>query len=88
MAINKLGYYCRVMRKKEFSDNPEVCQERLDLVEDRVTWQPSRVQRICFIDEVWAFGGAHMNLYVIVLKNRSNCLLPEYIRHKYSKLPA
>jgi hypothetical protein len=38
MAINKLGYYYRVMRKKGFLDNPEVCQERLDLVEDGVIW--------------------------------------------------
>jgi hypothetical protein len=87
-AIDELGYCCRIMRKKGFSDDPEVCQERLDLVEDGVTWQPSRVQRICFTDEVWAFGGAHTNSYVTVLKDGSDRLLPECVRHKYSKLPA
>jgi hypothetical protein len=29
-----------------------VCQERLDLAEDGSTWPRSRVQSICFTDEV------------------------------------
>ena len=53
-----------------------------------LTWTRERVQRICFTDEVWAYGGAHTNSYVTVLKDGSDRLLPECVRHKYSKLPA
>ena len=51
-AIDEIGYCRRISRKKGFSDNPEVCQERLDLAEDGKTWPRPDVQRICFTDEV------------------------------------
>jgi hypothetical protein len=83
-AIQDIGYYRRVSRKKGFSDDPTVCQERLDLAEDRSTWPRSRVQSICFTDEVWAFGGAHTLAYITCLQDGSDRLLPECVRHKYS----
>jgi DDE superfamily endonuclease len=87
-AIDEIGYCRRVSRKKGFSDDPEVCQERLDLAEDGKTWPRPDVQRICFTDEVWAFGGAHTSSYITCLKDGSDRLLPECVRHKYSKLPS
>jgi hypothetical protein len=87
-AIDEIGYCRRVSRKKGFSDDPEVCQERLDLAVDGKTWPRPDVQRICFTDEVWAFGGAHTSSYITCLKDGSDRLLPECVRHKYSKLPS
>jgi hypothetical protein len=87
-TINEIGYCRRVSRKKGFSDDPQVCQERLDLVEQGVTWPRPYAQRICFTDEMWAFGGAHASSYIICLKGGSDRLLPECVRHKYSKLPS
>jgi len=87
-AINDIIYCRRVAHKKGFSEDPTVCRERLQTVEDGITWPVERVQRICFTDEVWPFGGAHTNSYVTVLKDGSDRLLPEYVRHKYSELPA
>jgi hypothetical protein len=78
-AIDKIGYCRRVSKRKGFSDDPAVCQERLSFAEDGRTWPRSRVQRICFTDEVWAFGGAHTNSYVTVLKDGSDRLLPECV---------
>jgi hypothetical protein len=43
IAIDGINYYYRVLRKKGFSDNPKVCQERLDLAEDGSTWPRLRV---------------------------------------------
>jgi hypothetical protein len=74
-----------VAKRKGFSEDPLVCQERLSFAQDGLTWPRSRVQRICFTDEVWVFGGAHTNSYVTVLKDGSDRLLPECVRHK---LPA
>ncbi|PMD62718.1 uncharacterized protein K444DRAFT_483461, partial [Hyaloscypha bicolor E] len=51
-AIDGINYCRRVSRKKGFSDDPGVCQERLDLAEDGSTWPRSRVQQVCFTDEV------------------------------------
>ena len=65
-----------------------MCHERLEFVKDGITWTRERVQRICFTDEVWAFGGAHTSSYITVLKDGSDRLLPECVRHKYSKLPS
>jgi hypothetical protein len=87
-AVRDIGYYRRVSRKKGFSDDPKVCQERLDLVEQGSTWPRPNVQRIYFTDEVWAFGGAHTSAYITCLQDGSDRLLPEYVRHKYSKLPS
>jgi hypothetical protein len=87
-AIDEIRYYRRVSRKKGFSDDPRVYQERLDLVEDGKTWPRPRVQSICFIDEVWVFSRAHTSSYIICLKDRSDRLLPKCVRHKYSKLPS
>jgi hypothetical protein len=87
-AIRNIGYCRQVSRKKGFSDDPAVYQERLDLAEDGSTWPRSRIQSICFPDEVWAFGGAHTSAYITCLQDGSDRLLPECVRHKYSKLPA
>jgi hypothetical protein len=37
-AIDGINYYYHMLQKKGFSDNPKVCQERLDLAEDGSTW--------------------------------------------------
>jgi DDE superfamily endonuclease len=87
-AIQDISYCRRVSRKKGYSDDPEVIQERLDLAEQGSTWPRPYVQRICFTDEVWAFGGAHTSSYITCLQDGSDRLLPECVRHKYSKLPS
>ena len=87
-AFQDLKYCRRILKKKGFSEDPAICRERLSFAEDGITWQRSRVQRICFTDEVWAFGGAHTSSYVTVLEDGSDRLLPENVRHKYRKLPA
>ncbi|PMD60921.1 uncharacterized protein K444DRAFT_527311, partial [Hyaloscypha bicolor E] len=43
IAINSINYCCRILRKKGFSDDPKVCQERLDLVENGSIWPYSCV---------------------------------------------
>jgi hypothetical protein len=55
-AIQDIGYCRRVSRKKGFSDDPEVCKERFDFTAEAKDWEQSRIQRICFTDEVWAYG--------------------------------
>jgi hypothetical protein len=87
-AINSIGYCRRVERKKGFSEDPRVMRERLELAERGVTWPRTYVQKICFTDEVWAFGGAHTSSYVTCKQDGSDRLLPECVRHKYSKLPS
>ncbi|KAH6714437.1 hypothetical protein BKA61DRAFT_550038 [Leptodontidium sp. MPI-SDFR-AT-0119] len=62
--------------------------ERLVFAEWGVTWPRARVQRTAFTDEVWAMGGAHTTSYVTVKVDGSDRLLPECLRHKYSKVPA
>jgi len=46
------------------------------------------VYNIMFSDEVWAMGGAHTGSFVTVKEDGSDRYLPEYLQHKYSKLPA
>ena len=87
-AIRDIGYCRRVSRKKGYSDDPQVIRERLNLAEQGSTWPRPYVQRICFTDEVWAFGGAHTSSYITCLQDGSDRLLPECVRHKYSKLPS
>jgi hypothetical protein len=88
IAVRNIGYCRRVSRKKGFSDDPEVMKERFDFIAETKDWEQSRVQRICFTDEVWAYGGAYTNSYVTCLQDGSNRLLPEYVCHAYSKLPS
>jgi hypothetical protein len=80
-AINEIGYCRRVARKKGFSDDPGVMKERLERAKEGLTWLREYVQRICFADEVWAFGGAHTSSYITCLKDGSDRLLFECIRH-------
>lgn len=84
-AFRDLNFCRRVAHKKGFSDDPRVIAERLAFAEDGITWRRDRVQRICFTDEVWAMGGAHTDAYVTVKIDGSDRLLPECLRHKYSK---
>ena len=88
IAYKWLGYGRRVSRKKRFSEDPRVMQERLTFAEDGITWPRERVQRVAFSDEVWAFGRAHTSAYVTMKLDGSKGLLPEIVRHKYRKLPA
>jgi hypothetical protein len=41
-----------------------------------------------FSDEVWAFGGAHTESWVIVKEDGSDRYWPENLQHKYLKAPA
>ena len=79
IAYKGLGYCRRVSRKKGFSDDPRIMEERLIFAEDGKIWARERVQRVAFTNEVWAFGGAHTSGYVTVLEDRSNRLLPEVV---------
>ena len=63
-------------------------KERFDFIAETKDWEQSRIQRICFTDEVWAYGGAHTNSYITCLQDGSDRLLPECVRHAYSKLPS
>jgi hypothetical protein len=87
-VFQDLKYCRRTAKKKGFPEDPAVCRERREFCEDGITWRRERVQRICFTDEVWAFGGAHTSSYVTVLEDGSDRFSPECVRHKYRKLPA
>ena len=76
-AFTLQGYCRRVSKGKGFSNNPEVCNERLAFAEDGITWSRERVLNICFSDEVWATGGAHTITWVTVKVDGSDRFLPE-----------
>jgi hypothetical protein len=59
IAFKLIGYGRRVAKRKGFSDDPEVMQERVDFAEEGKTWTPDRLYYQIFSDEVWAMGGAH-----------------------------
>lgn len=74
--------YCRLTSKKKgYSEDPTVIEERRIFAEDGITWRRERVQRICFTDEVWAMGGAHNTSYVTVLEDGTDRFLPECLQH-------
>jgi hypothetical protein len=83
-----IGYCRRVAHEKGFSDDPAVMRERLTFTQDGITRRRERVPKICFTDEVWAMRGAHTSSYVTIHEDRSDRCNPEYLRHKYSKVPA
>jgi hypothetical protein len=58
-AFKLVGYSRRVAKRKGFSDDLEVMQERVDFTEEAITWTPERLFHQVFSDEVWASGGAH-----------------------------
>jgi hypothetical protein len=87
-AFKLVGYGRRVAKKKGFSDDPEVMQERVDFAEEGKTWTPDRLFHQIFSDEVWAMGGAHTQSYVTVKEDGSDRFDSACLQHKYSKLPA
>jgi hypothetical protein len=87
-AFKLVGYGRRVAKKKGFSDDPEVMQERVDFAEEGLTWTPDRLFHQIFSDEVWAMGGAHTQSYVTVKEDGSDRFDSACLQHKYSKLPA
>jgi hypothetical protein len=87
-AFQLLGYCRRTSKKKGFSDDPAVKQERLIFSRQAILWTRSRVKIQIFSDEVWAMGGAHTTSYVTVKEDGSDRFLPENLQHKYSKAPA
>jgi hypothetical protein len=87
-AFSLLGYCRRTSKKKGFSDDPDVKQERLAFAHQGLSWTRSRVQVQMFTDEVWAMGEAHTTSYVTVKEDGSDRFLPENLQHKYSKGPA
>jgi hypothetical protein len=42
-AFKLVGYSRRVAKRKGFSDDPEVMQERVDFTEEAITWTPERL---------------------------------------------
>lgn len=86
-AFKLVGYGRRVARKKGFSDDPEVWQERLDFATEAVNWSAERLFSQIFSDEVWAFGGAHTQSYVSCKVDGSDRYQAECLQHKYSKRP-
>jgi hypothetical protein len=87
-AFKLVGYGRRVTKKKGFSDDPEVMQERVDFAEEGLTWIPDRLYHQIFSDEVWAMGGAHTQSHVTVKEGGSDRFDSACLQHKYSKLPA
>ncbi|PMD60554.1 uncharacterized protein K444DRAFT_528483, partial [Hyaloscypha bicolor E] len=51
-AFKLVGYGRRVAKRKGFSDDPEVIQERVDFAEEGLTWTPERLFYQIFSDEV------------------------------------
>src|SRR5436190_2931024 len=87
-AFSLLGYWRRTSKKKGFSDDPDVKQERLAFAHQGLSWTRSRLYVQMFTDEVWASGGAHTTSYVTVKKDGSDRFLPENLQQKYGKAPA
>jgi hypothetical protein len=67
-----VGYGRRVAKRKGFSDDLEVMQERVDFVKEGLTWTPTRLFHQIFSDEVWAMGGAYTQSYVTVKEDGSD----------------
>ncbi|PMD49728.1 uncharacterized protein K444DRAFT_548484, partial [Hyaloscypha bicolor E] len=51
-AFKLVGYGKRVAKRKGFSDDPEIMQERVDFAEEGLTWTPERLFHQIFSDEV------------------------------------
>jgi hypothetical protein len=73
-AFKLVGYSRRVAKRKGFSDDPEVCQERFDFATEAKGWSKERLYRQIFSDEVWAHGGAFTQSYVTVKEDGSDRL--------------
>ena len=71
-AFHLLGYCRRTSKKKGYSDDPEVKQERLTFAHQAILWTAERLYCQMFTDEVWAMGGAHTTSYVTVLEDGSD----------------
>lgn len=87
-AFKIQGYGRRTSKKKGFSDDPEVMEERVQFAREGLTWTKERVYQQMFTDEVWAMGGAHTVSYVTVKEDGSDRYTLENATHKYSKAPA
>ena len=87
-AFRLEGYARRTSKKKGFSSDPAVMNERLEFAKIGITWSRERLLLQMFSDEVWAMGGAHTVSYVTVKADGSNRYTLENVSHKYSKAPA
>ena len=87
-AFKLVGYGRRTAKRKGFSDDPKVWQERLDFANEAIYWPFERVLLQIFSDEVWAFGGAHTQSYISCKIDGSDRYSPECLTHRYSKRPA
>jgi hypothetical protein len=54
-----VGYSRRVAKRKGFSQDPLVMQERLTFAQEAIHWTRERLERQIFSDKVWAYSGAH-----------------------------
>ena len=51
-AFDLLGYCRRVSKKKGFSEEPDVLEERVAFAQDGITWTRERVENQIFSDKV------------------------------------
>jgi hypothetical protein len=87
-AFKRLGYRRRIAKRKGFSTEQDVIDERFDFALVAKTWSPARLYRQIFSDEVWASGGAHTQSYITVKEDGSERFALDTLQHKYTKLPA
>lgn len=87
-AMQSLGYQRRIAKRKGFSTDLRVMQERLDFAQQAINWSQERLNLQIFSDEVWAKGGAHTVSFVTVKEDNSDRFWPENLQRKHSRLPA
>jgi hypothetical protein len=88
IAFDLLGYCRRISKRKGFSEDPIVMQERVAFAREGLTWTKERVLQQIFYDEVWATSGAHTIEYVTCKKDGSDRYDLDTTQYKYSKKPA
>lgn len=87
-AFKLVGYGRRVAKKKGFSDDPDVWDERFDFASEAINWSRQRLFLQIFSDEVWAYGGAHTQSYISCKLDGSDRYQADCLQHKYSKRPS
>jgi hypothetical protein len=68
-ASKLVGYGRRVAQRKGVSGDPGAIAKRLDFAEEAIHRTKERLYIQMFINEIWAFGGTHIQEYVTVKEN-------------------
>lgn len=84
-VFDTLGYCRRISKRKGFSDDPLVMQERVVFAREGLSWTKERVLQQIFYDEVWAMGSTYTIQYVTCKKDGSDRYNVDTTQHKYSK---